>query len=55
MKTYLAIYFGTVLTAICLVPIISRIAKKFRLVDMPDPRKVHQIPVPRVGGIVFVI
>jgi exopolysaccharide biosynthesis WecB/TagA/CpsF family protein len=55
MKTYLAIYFGTVLTAICLVPIISRIAKKFHLVDMPDPRKVHQIPVPRVGGIVFVI
>ena len=38
-----------------LVPIVSRLAKRYRLVDAPGPRKVHQIPVPRVGGIVFVI
>ena len=55
MKTYLIIYFGTVLTAMLLVPVVSRLAKRFRLVDIPDPRKVHQIPVPRIGGIVFLI
>lgn len=38
-----------------LVPIVSQLAKKFRLVDAPGPRKVHRIPIPRVGGIVFVV
>ena len=55
MKTYLTVYFGTVLFSILLVPIVSRLAKRFRLVDNPNPRKVHKVPVPRVGGIVFVI
>ncbi|MHC4116298.1 MAG: WecB/TagA/CpsF family glycosyltransferase [Planctomycetota bacterium] len=55
MKTYLTIYFGTVLAAMILVPIVSRLAKRYHLVDVPGPRKVHKIPVPRIGGIVFVI
>ena len=38
-----------------LVPVVSRLAKRFRLVDSPGPRKVHQEPVPRIGGVVFVI
>ena len=38
-----------------LVPIVSRLAKKFRLVDAPGPRKVHKTPIPRIGGIVFVV
>jgi exopolysaccharide biosynthesis WecB/TagA/CpsF family protein len=52
---YLLIFFGTVLTAIFLVPIVSRLAKKLSLVDKPDSRKVHHTPIPRVGGVVFVI
>ncbi len=52
---YLLIYFGTVLTAIFLVPIVSRLAKKLHLVDAPALRKVHRVPVPRVGGLVFVL
>ena len=55
MKTYFTIYFGSVLVAMILVPIVSRLAKRYRLVDAPGPRKVHKIPVPRIGGIVFVI
>ena len=54
MKTYFFVYLGTVFTAIFLVPVVSRLAKRFHLVDKPDPRKVHHIPVPRIGGIVFV-
>jgi len=38
-----------------LVPIISRLAKLYCLVDTPGPRKVHEVPIPRVGGIAFVI
>jgi len=55
VKTYLTVYFGTVLVAMFLVPIVSRLAKWYRLVDAPGPRKVHKAPIPRIGGIVFVI
>src|SRR4030042_1779592 len=55
MKTYVIVYFGTLLFAMLLVPIISRLAKWYRLVDTPGPRKVHEAPIPRVGGIAFVV
>jgi len=55
VKTYLTVYFGTVLVAMFLVPIVSRLAKRYRLVDSPGPRKVHKTPIPRIGGIVFVV
>jgi len=43
------------LVAMFLVPIVSRLAKRYRLVDVPGPRKVHKTPIPRIGGIVFVV
>ncbi len=55
MTVSLVVYFGTALVAMVLVPIVSQWAKKHRLVDEPGPRKVHQKPIPRVGGIAFVI
>lgn len=55
MKTYLGVYFGSVLLAMLLVPVVSRLAKKYRLVDPPGLRKVHRTPLPRVGGIAFVV
>jgi UDP-GlcNAc:undecaprenyl-phosphate GlcNAc-1-phosphate transferase len=33
-----------------LIPPIWRLAPRFGLVDLPDPRKVHKTPVPRIGG-----
>ena len=33
-----------------LIPVAQRLAPKLGMVDMPDPRKVHSAPVPRVGG-----
>ncbi len=38
-----------------LVPVVSRLAKRYNLIDHPGPRKIHQKPVPRIGGVVFVI
>ena len=32
------------------IPAMRRIAPRLGLVDMPDPRKVHKVPIPRVGG-----
>jgi UDP-GlcNAc:undecaprenyl-phosphate GlcNAc-1-phosphate transferase len=55
MKTCIIVYFGTALLAMILVPIVSRLAKRYRLVDVPGPRKVHRAPIPRIGGITFVL
>jgi UDP-GlcNAc:undecaprenyl-phosphate GlcNAc-1-phosphate transferase len=38
-----------------LIPLAMRFASQFGMVDMPDPRKVHVLPVPRVGGIGIVL
>jgi len=32
------------------IPLARRLAPRLGLVDMPDPRKVHTEPIPRVGG-----
>lgn len=51
MTVSLSVYFGTALVAMVLVPIVSRLAKRHRLVDAPGPRKVHRMPTPRIGGV----
>jgi UDP-GlcNAc:undecaprenyl-phosphate/decaprenyl-phosphate GlcNAc-1-phosphate transferase len=33
-----------------LIPPVWRLAPRLGLVDLPDPRKVHKTPIPRVGG-----
>lgn len=38
-----------------LIPLLWRLAPALGMVDKPDARKVHQTPVPRVGGIGIVI
>jgi UDP-GlcNAc:undecaprenyl-phosphate/decaprenyl-phosphate GlcNAc-1-phosphate transferase len=38
-----------------LIPLMSRFAPRFRLVDIPTKRKIHATPIPRVGGIGIVI
>ncbi len=49
------VFLSTLLTStmvtIALVPLFSALAVKFNALDMPDERKVHQIPIPRCGGI----
>ena len=41
---------------LAITPIIIKIAKKYNLVDIPkDSRRVHNKPMPRVGGIAIVI
>ena len=37
------------------VPIVFKMAKKYNLYDDPGPRKMHATPIPRVGGISFVL
>ena len=53
MITYVTVYFGAALVVMSLVPVVSRLAKRYRLLDAPGLRKVHQIPVPCNGGSMF--
>jgi len=39
-----------VAVSMLVVPLGRRLAPCLGLVDMPDPRKVHTVPIPRVGG-----
>ena len=55
MKTYCAVYFGSALVATFGMPIVTRLAKRFGLVDPPGVRKIHSAPVPRVGGVILVV
>lgn len=46
--------FSVLLSAfitVSLIPVAVRAADRFRLVDFPNPRKIHTRPIPRVGGI----
>ncbi|MDA8091367.1 MAG: MraY family glycosyltransferase [Nitrospiraceae bacterium] len=49
------IYFTALLLSafitVSLIPLMTRLAETFQLVDFPGPRKVHTRPVPRVGGL----
>lgn len=40
----------SILISVAVIPIMMRYAESLGMVDMPDPRKVHLIAVPRVGG-----
>jgi len=41
--------------ASALVPLLVRWAPRFGLVDLPGPRKIHNVPVPRIGGIAIMV
>jgi UDP-GlcNAc:undecaprenyl-phosphate/decaprenyl-phosphate GlcNAc-1-phosphate transferase len=53
------IYLSTLLLAlfvtISLVPFFTKIAEKMKVFDVPDERKVHTAPIPRVGGLAIAI
>jgi len=51
MKTYLSVYFGSLLLAVVITPAIILLARKLNAVDLTNPRKVHSKPIPRIGGI----
>lgn len=38
-----------------LVPLIKSLALRWQAVDMPGPRKVHDRPVPRIGGVAMAV
>lgn len=56
MYTFLILLSVFVLTfclGLLLTPYIVALSKELHLYDMPDSRKVHQLPIPRMGGMAF--
>jgi len=41
----------TFVTSLLLVPIIKKIAIHINALDIPNERKVHKVPIPRIGGL----
>lgn len=49
----LAVCFISLILEMMLLPRIIYVAKKKRLFDIPDQRKIHDCPIPRLGGTSF--
>jgi len=54
MAIFASLLISLFLTVI-LTPVFNRLAKRLDMYDVPGPRKVHQLPVPRVGGLAMAI
>jgi UDP-GlcNAc:undecaprenyl-phosphate GlcNAc-1-phosphate transferase len=45
----------SVLVTVVLIPAFSRLAIRFRMLDVPNARKVHDAPIPRSGGMAMTV
>lgn len=51
----LAVFAITLLASLVLTPLVRRFALRLGLVDRPDPRKLHLVPTPLLGGLAMYI
>ncbi len=51
MKTYLAVLIVSALATYFLTPLVRWLALRWGAMDLPDERKIHSHPMPRLGGL----
>jgi len=51
MGTIFGIFLTSMILSMVSTPLLIIVAKRFELVDRPSARKIHSIPVPRIGGV----
>lgn len=51
MTSIIFIFFLSLLSAFFLTPLVGKLARRLGIVDQPSSRKVHSVPIPRIGGI----
>jgi UDP-GlcNAc:undecaprenyl-phosphate/decaprenyl-phosphate GlcNAc-1-phosphate transferase len=52
MRTYLTLFIVALSSSLVLTPVVRRLAQRFGWVDVPkDERRLHELPIPRVGGV----
>jgi UDP-GlcNAc:undecaprenyl-phosphate GlcNAc-1-phosphate transferase len=52
---FLSTLLLSVLITIALVPVLGTMAERMRIVDVPDERKIHERPIPRIGGVAMAV
>lgn len=55
ISTYILAFILPLILSLALTPWVIRFAIKVNAVDQPDERKVHQNPIPRLGGLAVVV
>ncbi len=53
--TYFFSFVIALILTIALMPVLVRVALHLNILDVPDNRKVHSIPIPRIGGLAMAI
>ncbi|HJT19702.1 MAG TPA: MraY family glycosyltransferase [Nitrospira sp.] len=48
-------FMTSLLVCMALIPPLRIVAERWRIIDLPGERKVHEHPVPRIGGIAFAL
>ena len=51
MIKYLLLFGISCIFSLALTPLVKRLAIRIKAVDVPDERKVHEHPIPRLGGV----
>src|SRR5258707_5817929 len=54
LAIYLFLFGASFLLVLILTPVTMVLARRFHAMDYPNKRKVHHVPVPRLGGIALV-
>jgi UDP-GlcNAc:undecaprenyl-phosphate GlcNAc-1-phosphate transferase len=52
---YLLPFLLAMVVTMAWLPVFGRLAAKWRIVDHPGARKVHAVPIPRIGGVAMAI
>ncbi|KAF0189243.1 MAG: glycosyl transferase family [Desulfobulbaceae bacterium] len=52
---FLSTLFVSLVLTIAMIPVLSRLAVRWHMLDVPDERKVHETPVPRCGGVAMAV
>ena len=52
---YIAVFLVSLVASWVLVPVVKRLAPALGMVDEPDERRIHKVPIPRCGGIAVFI
>jgi len=56
LALFLALAFaGSFIVCLILIPLIIKFSKRYNLVDKPNERKVHKVPISRLGGLGIII
>jgi len=48
-------FLGSLVICMALIPVLMATAGRLQFVDLPDHRKIHHVPMAKVGGIAFAV